>query len=331
MEQEEQKVPWMNKRKAYNEAVEYLKGRKEGTIKGIKTPWARFNDATVDGIEWHSMIVIAGRPGTGKTLIKDQIIRDAFKLNPHTYFRVLEYQFEMVAKASAIREFSAITKKSYKYLCSAESNILTDNELDECITYAKEKVNDPIDIIEKPCTVNELEEYTSGWFEANSKVVNGKKVYTPGIVTIDHSLLLKKAAFEKDRMDTLYSLGECLTRLKRKYPIIWLVLSQLNRNVDNVERTGDGKHGNYILDSDIFGSDALLQHADVVVAFNRPASKSISRYGPERYIIDDDNILVGHFLKVRNGDTRMSFFRAEFHRMSIVEIPPPPRETRKKL
>ena len=324
-----EKIPWISKRDAYKEALKYLKGRKDGEIKSIRTPWNRFNDATVDGLEWHSMIVIAGRPGTGKTLIKDQIIREAFKLNTHCYFRVLEYQFEMVAKASAIREYSAVIGKSYKYLCSADNNVLTDSELKTCYDYSKGKVSDPIEIIQEPCTVNELEEFTSAWFEHHSKTVNGEKVYTPGIVTLDHSILLKRASFEKDRMDTLYNLGECLTRLKRKYPIIWIILSQLNRNVDQAERGGDGKHGNYILDSDIFGSDALLQHADTVVAFNRPASRSIRLYGPDKYVIDDDNILVGHFLKVRNGDTRMSFFRAEFHKMSIVEIPPPPQQVRK--
>lgn len=329
MSETNENLPWITKREAYKEALQYLKGRKEGLIKSVRTPWKRFNDATVDGFEWHSMIVIAGRPGTGKTMIKDQIIREAFNLNTHTYFKVLEFQFEMVARASAIREYSSVIKKSYKYICSADNNVLTDAELDACRAYSKQKVNDPVDIIQTPCTINEFEELVESWFEFNSTVVSGEKTYTPGIVTVDHSVLFKRASFEKDRMDTLYNLGECLTRVKRKFPVIFIILSQLNRNVDSVERSGDGKHGNYILDSDIFGSDALLQHADTVVAFNRPASKNIRLYGPEKYIIGDENILVGHFLKVRNGDTRMSFFKAEFEKMSIIEIPPPPMQQSK--
>jgi len=207
--------------------------------------------------------------------------------------------------------------------------VLSDDEFQRCMDYSKNKINDPVDIVEEPCTINEFEEIISSWFEYNSKIISDKKEYTPGIVTVDHSVLFKRASFEKDRMDTLYNLGECLTRIKRKYPVIFIILSQLNRGVDSAERAGEGKHNNYILDSDIFGADALLQHADMVVAFNRPASKNIRVYGPDRYIIEDDNVLVAHFLKVRNGDTRISFFRAEFEKMSIKEIAPPPQEKRK--
>lgn len=54
---------------------------------------------------------------------------------------------------------------------------------------------------------------------------------------------------------------------------MFIVLSQLNRNVDNPERNEDGKYSNYILESDIFGGDALLQHADTVIGINRPAKQ----------------------------------------------------------
>ena len=59
------------------------------------------------------------------------------------------------------------------------------------------------------------------------------------------------------------------------------------------------------------------------IGINRPANKFIEYYGPERFIIHDDTVLVFHFLKCRNGDTRMSFFRAEFDKMEIHEMPTP--------
>jgi hypothetical protein len=150
-----------------------------------------------------------------------------------------------------------------------------------------------------------------------------KRVYKKTVVTLDHSLLLKKAPHEKDKYDTLYSLGEALTSLKRIYPIVFIILSQLNRGIDSPERNEDGKYGNYILESDIFGADALLQHADMLVGINRPGKQRIRFYGPDRYIIENDRVLVTHFLKCRNGDTRMSFFKAEFEKMKITEMPTP--------
>ncbi len=156
-----------------------------------------------------------------------------------------------------------------------------------------------------------------------------KSFYKKCIVTLDHSLLLKKAPFEKDKYDTLYNLGEAITELKRKYPIAFIILSQLNRNIDTPERNEDGKYGNYILESDIFGSDALLQHADTLIGLNRPGKQKIRFYGPDRYVIENDKVLVMHFLKCRNGDNRMSFFKAEFEKMRVIEMETPAQQERR--
>lgn len=328
---EEISLPWNSQREGFLDSLNYMKGRKEGSIKSLKTPWEKFNDATTDGLEWHSMTVIGGRPGSGKTLIKDQIIREAFVLNQGMSFRVLEFQFEMLARTSAIREYSSVLGKSYKYLCSADGK-LTDEDLNTCYQHAVKRVKYPIDVVENPITVNELKEIIHTYMEHHSfEGDDGKQQFTKTIVTLDHSLLLKKAPFEKDKYDSLYNLGEALTELKRLYPIAFIILSQLNRSIDSPERNEDGKYGNYILESDLFGADALLQHADTLIGINRPGKQKIRQYGPDRYIIEDDKVLVLHFLKCRNGDNRMSFFRAEFERMRIIEMETPPRAERKTI
>lgn len=335
---------WKSQRQGFLDSLHYMKGRMRGEIKSFKTPWPKVNDATTDGLEWHSVTVIGGRPGSGKTLIKDQIIREGFKLNLGENFRVLEFQFEMLSRTSAIREYSSILGKSYKYLCSADGKI-SDEHLQMCYEYAKERVKYPIDIVEDPCTVADFKQIITDYMEfhstketirefyqQNDKTLERdvvQKVYKKTIVTLDHSLLLKRnKAEEKDKHDTLYALGEALTELKRIYPIHFLILSQLNRGIDSPERNEDGKYGNYILESDIFGSDALLQHADTLIGINRPAKQKIRFYGPDRYIIEEDT-LVFHFLKCRNGDTRMSFFKAEFTKMKVSEIATPPTQEKR--
>lgn len=310
---------WKSQKEGLKESLDYLKGRKEGLITSIKTPWVKFNDATTDGLEWNTLTVIAGRPGSGKTLIKDQIIREAFIRNPSESFNVLEFQLEMLARMSAVREYSAVLGKSYKYLCSADG-VLADDDLQRCYEYAKKKVNLPIDIVEDAVTSDEFKAAIEDYME--EKKVLGQYVKT--IITLDHSILLKKKNGQQ-RLDALADLGDVLTELKRKYPIMFIILSQLNRNIDHPERNENGKYGNYILSSDIFGGDALLQHADTVVGINRPALQKINFYGPDRYIIQDDSVLVMHFLKCRNGDTRMSFFKAEFDKMKITESETPPQ------
>lgn len=359
----EKKIDWKSQRDGYIEAIRYLEGRKNGKIKSFKTPWTKVNDAGVDGWEWHSMIVIGGRPGTGKTLLKDQIVREAFALNPQEKeMRVLEFQFEMLQRASAVREFSSVLGKPYKYVCSAGKDEngnkfeLTQEDLKKCSMYARDRVTHPIDIVEDKCTVEQFKATVERYMKQHSRKVRkkferfkkdldgnpmldarGEKIketyekdvieYKNTIVTIDHSYLLDQG--KGNKTDMLYHLGDACTDLKRKYPIILIVLSQLKREAESADRNQDGKYGNYILETDILGGDALMQHADMVIGLNRPAMKFIKFYGPDKFIIEDEKTLVMHFLKCRNGDVRMSFFRAAYHKMQIEEMNTPGRQEKR--
>lgn len=318
----ETKQKWVSQKAGYLESLEYLNGRRLGQIRSIQTPWPKVNDALTAGFEWNTITVIGGRPASGKTAIAEQIVKEAFPLNPTEDFRVLQFQLEMLARTSAIRQYSSVLGKSYKYLCSAEAIKLTKEDLERCHEHAKKSVQYPIDVVEDAPTIEEFKEIVHDYMMAHIK--DGE--FTKTIITIDHSLLFRKAPAEKNKNDMLNNLGEALTYLKRKYPVMFIVLSQLNRNIDHPDRSEDGKYGNYILESDIFGADALLQHADTVIGINRPGKQKIRFYGPDRFIIEDDKVLVLHFLKCRNGDTRLSFFKAEFERMQIVEMETPPTQ-----
>jgi replicative DNA helicase len=311
---------WGGQYQSFNEALKYMLDRQSGKEKSIQTPWPKFNDAVTDGLEWNTLTVIGGRPGSGKTLIKDQIIRESFILNPEEKYRVLEFQFEMVGRTSALREFSSITGKTYKELCSAGTQ-LTTKDFNTCHAYAKDRIKHPVDIISTPMTVNQMREQLDMYMNEHK----GEKT----IVTLDHSILVKRAPYQNNRLDMLFELGEFITQAKREYPVMFICLSQLNRNIDNPDRAIDGKYGNYVLESDIFGSDAMLQHADTLIGINRPAKQKIKFYGPDRYIIQDDKTLVLHFLKARNGDTRMSFFKAAFETMEIHDMDTPPQQERR--
>ena len=314
------KESWVGQYTAFNEALKYMFRRSTGEEKSIYTPWPKFNDATTDGLEWNTLTVIGGRPGSGKTLIKDQIIRESFDLNPNDDFRVLEFQFEMVGRTSALREFSSLTGKTYKELCSAGSKVSTDI-INTCHQYAKKRVTNPVDIVSRPMTVNQMREQLDAYMDLHK----GKKT----MITLDHTILVKRAPYQNNRLDMLFELGEFFTQAKRDYPCLFIALSQLNRNIDNPDRAIDGKYGNYVLESDIFGSDAMLQHADTLIGINRPAKQKIRYYGPDRYIIKDDRTLVLHFLKARNGDARMSFFKGEFEKMQISEMATPEQQDRR--
>jgi len=319
----------VSEREALKKAILKIKARKKGELRFLKSAWPKFNDAFCDGLEWRTITVVGARPGTGKTLFMEQLIADIIELNSDQEFRVLKFQMEMLDETSGVRKLSQATSRDYNTLMSK------DVELDDAIyfkcveLYNSTEDKDFVNVIYDPCTIDtfcatihyELERYKKE--VGTDKNGNTIYEYQNTLVTIDHSALFKKAKSEKDKFEMLNSLGEALTYMKKHYPVAFLVLSQLNRNIDSPERTRDGEYGNYILDSDIYGSDALLQHADVVLGINKPSIRKIRQYGPERFIIDDPDLLAFHFLKSRNGTTRLSFFKLNRDTVRIEEAPTP--------
>lgn len=298
---------------AYANAIDYIHKRRSGEEKSIKTPWDKMNQATFNGIEWNNIIVIGGRPGGGKTMLANLITREAHRLNSDQDFAVLDFQFEMLAKHTAMREFAAKTGVSSTKLASV-FNEVSDEEVKAVLRYAEQNKNKDIYIIEQAGSVKQMRK------DIEQALMDFNK---PLIVTIDHSILVRKDASEKDSFETLHNLSKMMTEMKR-FKIIFIVLTQLNRECESVERLKPGTFGNYLLDSDIYGGDALLQHADLVLGINNPYKHGLTQYGPLKYPIENKNTLVLHYLKNRHGEAGLlSFMRAEFERMMIYDMPAP--------
>ena len=318
----------VSERDALRKALLKMKARRSGELKSLKSSWPKFNDAFCDGLEWRTITVVGARPGTGKTLFMEQLISDIIEENKDHKFRVLKFQFEMLDETNGIRKLSLNTASDYNTLMSKGEPVDKDLYL-KCVQYYEQTAEtDVIDVVYDPCTVDEMCATIHYYMEAH-KDEQGN--YTNALVTIDHSALLKVGKGQRDKFEVLYALGEALTYMKKHYPVAFLVLSQLNRNIDNPDRSKDGDYGNYVLDSDLFGADALLQHADVVLGINKPSIRKIRFYGPERFIVNDEDLLAFHFLKSRNGTTRLSFFKLDRENMRIVEIETPPQATKLNL
>ena len=316
----------VSERDALRKALTKIAARSRGEIKSLKSAWPKFNDAFCDGLEWRTITVVGARPGTGKTLFMEQLISDIIQYNTDQEFRILKFQMEMVDETSGIRKLSLNTGADYNTLMSKSQKI--DKALfTKCLHYYNAtETTDIIDVIYDACTVDEMCATIRYQMEKHRRADG---TFVNMLVAIDHSALFKNGKGQKDKFEMLGALGEALTMMKKKYPVAFVVLSQLNRNIDDPKRAIDGDYGNYVLDSDIYGSDALLQHADVVMGINKPSIRKIRQYGPDRYIISDEDTLVFHFLKSRNGTTRISFFKLDRDTMRIVEISTPACATKK--
>ncbi len=314
---------WQHVTVGHDQALLQMERRQQGLEQSILTPWANFNDAGMNGLEWNSMVVLGARPAQGKTLFASLITNNAHRLNPDQDFLILDFQFEMLAKNSALREISSHLGVSIKALNSAERDpmtrmpkFLSPAELARAQTYVNSQRERKQFVVEKAQTTTGIGRIIEDFW---------KMYRLPFIVTLDHSILVKKDASQQDKVAMLQDLGATLTDVKRRIPCLIIVLSQLNRTIEDYTRQEKpGSHGNYPNEGDIFGGDALVQHADIVGLINRPAKYHLKVYGPERWSVIDPYMLAMHFVKVRSGDPRISFFKGEFEKMNIVEILPPP-------
>lgn len=311
-----------SRRKSYSQVLEkslrYIEKRRNGDIKSLRTPWPGFNSAGIAGLEWGSMLTIGARPGAGKTMLVSQILREAHRLNPDQQFNILEFQFEMGDDQYGARQFAGEMAADYGLILSTEKQ-LDEFIYERCKEYVAEtkrleKLGFTRGIISEWCTHGDMEEEIKlAYLEGGSK---------PLLVTIDHSWLIKKSSGEKDKFDVLYNTTEMLMKLKNQIPIIVIMITQLNRSIEEAARRTQGSVANYPTASDIFGGDALMQGSDMVAVLSRPHGLDIKTYGPYAYEVEEDDVFL-HLLKVRNGKQKKSiiFMKMEGENQRMIEVP----------
>ena len=309
----------LNQIENYKRALRVVKGRKDGIITSLTTPWKKFNDEGINGIDWGSFVVFGARSGVGKTMAKDQLVREAYRLNQNTDIEIVEFQFEMPGDKHALRQLVGTTGIDYNILNSKDQplNDETYRKLEELVNEKLANRKMPL-VIDVPLGVQQMKEEMDYY----SRVVfKDKKV----IYTLDHSLLVRRKPKQNER-DMLIELSLMITEMKNKYAdrFIFILLSQLNRNILDPSRNENGKIGNYINDSDIAGSDSIMQAADIVVGMNRPGKFNITTYGVAKHLITSQNTVVWHMIKTRYSEPgNMLWFEIDGSTMSLVEVEEP--------
>jgi len=302
------------------EAEEFIIKRKEGKAPSLVTPFDRLNKAGVDGIPWQHNFVIGARSGVGKTLIKDQILKSAWELNPGQNIRVLDFNLEMPLRATGLRNIKSILKCEKNHLLSAGGDTIGKDTLKRIKLIADAAKNTPWDIVDKQPTVNQMGNLISDYITKFNK--NGKMKL---IVAVDHSIIIKKMKGQ-DQKSMLEDYGNMITDIRKNNEVIFFTLSQLNRNILESHRMVNGKADNFPKTSDLFGADALLQHADSVLLLNRPAEYGITEYGVNNIPVLSPNYIGAHLVKSREGQQGIIHMNANYENFEFNEIDRPSME-----
>lgn len=312
----------MAKLKTITEAIEevakYIKDRMEGLVTSLRTGYKKLDKVMIDGIEWQSTITLGGRPSVGKSTVSDCIVDGCFENNigPDGLpdFELLDFNWELSSRVTLLRRLSAKFKKTYKYIISAEDNKITPEELEELVQILVDHYgNLPITFCEEPLSVKEFGDTVERFCKARP----GKKI----LIRVDHTLLTKMTASEGSQVQMLLNLLMEANRLKKMYPVIFLFLTQINREFE--ERQEDGTDRAFPRQGDVYGGDAAAMFSETIILLNKPSKYGIKMYGKRgskqaRTVEEDDLFL--HVVKNRNsaGDFILHY-KENFKNMSIRE------------
>ena len=285
---------------AARQELRYIRGRMGGEIKSLLTPWKKFNTASMNGIEWGSIITVAGMSGSGKTAILNELETGLFEMNPNENFAVLSFNFEMAARRLVGRKISKALNMSVKQMYSAdlesrEKNI-TQQQYDKAVEYASSIKNLPVWYVDIPGTVPQIVKTVEHF-----AMEVPENQYRGVLVTLDHSILVKKFG-EQSTLDVLYQLAAAFNELKKKIKASFVIVSQLNRGIESVERI-QNKNLHFPMKADVFGADALYQYSDVFMVTHRPDMLKLVGYGPNDWPVQD--LIYWHYLKVRDGEANV--------------------------
>ena len=271
------------------EAINYIRGRKEHNIVSLKTRWKKFNKQCMGGIEPNTVYTIAGISGSGKSSFVNEMTTDIIDLNPDEDIIILNFSLEMVGFRQVGRTLSSKLRKTTSALYSSETDL--DDETFRKVVAVSNKLKEyPIYFVDDPGTPSEVERIIKTFYETYVKGTN--KHF---IIFYDHTLLTKQVG---SVIETTSELERVFIQAK-KYPMTSIVqIAQMNRNIEASERINNPS-SHYPMRSDLSSSDAMFQASDYVLVMHRPEILNIQEYGPNR--LPTQNKVYMHMLKNRDA------------------------------
>ncbi len=273
------------------EAVKNIEAAKDhdGTYRGVPSGFLKLDSLTA-GWQKSDLIILAARPGMGKTAF---VLSMARNISVGFKRPVAIFSLEMASVQLVTRLIASETRLPADKLKKGE---LKDFEW--------QQLNDRIGkLIEAPLYIDDTPALTI--FELRAKARRMKQQYDIEMIVIDYIQLMQGTSDKGNREQEISNISRSLKSLSKELDIPIIALSQLNRSVET--RGGLKKP---IL-SDLRESGAIEQDADMVLFIYRPEYYKID-------VMEDQTPSQGKaeliIAKHRNGalaDIKMKFI-AEF-------------------
>lgn len=293
---------------ATNEAVEYIRKRKNHEIQSLRTRWNKFNKSCMGGIEPNTIYTIVGISGSGKSSFVNTLETDLIDLNSNQDIIVLNFSFEMLSSRQVGRKISSKLRQTTAELYSA-NNELTDDLLDRVEQTSQQIKSYPIYYVDTPGTVEDIASTINYFYETKAK---DKKF----VIILDHTLLVEGQNRES-ALQVISELQKLFIKVKKLPNTTIIQLSQMNRNIENPERINNPSM-HYPMRSDISSADTIFHASDYVICIHRPELLNIQQYGPNRLLVKNKVYL--HILKNRDaGECAILEFDNDLKYNNLIE------------
>lgn len=313
IKQEGRVLPYRHIAEPTAEILEYIKDRKAGKIRSLKTRWDKFNRLCMGGIESNTIYSIAGMSGSGKSSFLNSLETDLFDLNPNIEFCVLSFNFEMLSSRQIGRKLSSKLDKTTQELYSGSfDKKLTEDDMINIKNASESIKNYKIYYVDMPGTVDDIEKTIKRFSE--EEFAKNKWL----LIILDHTLLTRGKQGSSER-ETLSELQFMFMRMKKYGKNTILQLSQLNRDIEDKDRI-QNQSMHFPMRRDIFGGDSIFQASDYLIVLHRPEILGLKIYGPKAW--PTENQIYMHFLKNREGDLKILQFWNNLKYNKIEETTP---------
>lgn len=250
--------------KGIDDAVKELHKLQHGFVKPIKTSLEFLNELTFGGLQKNMIIALSGRPSHSKTFTAHRLRRD---IMTNSQASLLYFNWEMSWFNLLILEVKKILKKPLQYILN---NPPTEEEIVQMKKVADEFRDSRFTSVDKALTPDEFYYVTEQWI-----LQNIEKDHL--VIMIDHIGITKGS----NKTDAIYQVVEYCNELKLKYPnkLTFVILSQLNREIEKLWRTRDTNPVNLRVTSEyLFAADSIFQGCDLVIAMVIPQRAGLDKY-----------------------------------------------------
>jgi replicative DNA helicase len=273
--------------------IESLFERKQ-YVTGVPTGFTEFDEKTA-GLQRGDLIIIAGRPSTGKTALALNIAQHAAGVKG---IGVAVFSLEMSRSQIGIRLLCSEARISSTKL---RTGFLSKNDWPLLTRAAGTLAEAPI-FIDDSAVMTDLE------IRAKSRRLLAEKDI--GLIIVDYLQLVKGRSRPESRQQEVSDITRSLKALAKELNVPVVALSQLSRAVEQ-------RHGKRPQLSDLRESGAIEQDADVVTFIHR---RDVPAGEPEEFPADEGiaELIIG---KQRNGPTgtvKLAFLKeyARFENLS---------------